>query len=105
MKCHQSKTLSMCEKYAIICFFDSFYVYDSQWECLYKEIRTTFSHFFDLKLESDVLINWKSIPKIPLITNQIQLKYQNDIERCCSIILDNINFEDLYLFFSFHCSV
>ena len=38
------------------------------WECVIEEIKKGFSHFFDLKIENEMLVNWESIPESPLIT-------------------------------------
>ena len=62
------ETLSLEEKYAILCFFDSLFRYNPRWECVVEEIKNSFSHFFDLKIGNEVLINWESIPESPLIT-------------------------------------
>ena len=65
MKSPVYKFLSINEKYAIICFLESLYTYDSRWECVLKEIKAKFSHLFDLKVDNEILLSWESIPHNP----------------------------------------
>ena len=97
----------MQEKYAIICFLESLFTYDSRWESVVEEVKTSFSHFFDLKIGNENLLSWESIPESPLMTFDIPeyRKQEFDIEEMCSKIEKLTNFEDLYLFLSFNSAV
>ena len=80
------ETLSKFEKYAIICFLDSLFAYDSSWECVVEEIKSKFSHFFDLKIKNENSISWESIPESPLMTftNTEYRKEEFNLEEICS---------------------
>lgn len=69
-----------------------------------EEIKTSFSHFFDLQIENENLISWESIPESPLmtLTKPKYRKQKFNIEEICSKILKLSNLEDLYLFLSFN---
>ena len=97
----------MFEKYAIICFLDSLFTYDSSWECVVEEIKSKFSHFFDLKIDNENLISWENIPESPLMTftNPKYRKQEFNMEEICSKILKISNLEDLYLFLSFNSGI
>ena len=79
----------MFEKYAIISFLDSLFCQDSKWDCIVEEIKTNFSHFFDLKIENENVINWESILESPMmtLTNPEYRKQEFNLEKICSKIL------------------
>ena len=86
----QGESLSLFEKYAILCFLDYLFEYNQMWVSVVEEIKIKFSHFFYLKIENEKnSINWESIPESPLMTfnNPRYRKQEFNIDEICTKIL------------------